>query len=675
MNDKFYPVEADGFSLVFDESGNLPWLQFSGKDIQLSYGYTIYEIDGIETIATYLASEQGLAYRLETKKLAKKSITGKVVVISGPQVSFHFEVDQPGAAKRVGLSFFLPESANIHLAEYRSIGHLVDKDMPNGETYTCKLCYNFLLVDLNETWLRLQADTNSFNAAEVTIVRRPQSFNIIFTWPIDTDASIALFPTQEAAIQDFQRIIDRDYGAQKMCDPKRNEESWVHKTKAIITADMVRPNWEITHDYEDIQNLAYDLKEAGCPADTLFYLPGWQGPYDALYPTYWPYPDLGGEEGFRRMVDAMHESGYRVMIHVNGWGIDPYHPDIDQLEKYILRYKDGGFIGWQTDGRWLPPSRSIKVTPARIPLSASNSSKFFFQTIPIPGFSEILLTLGGIKARDGRIRLTAHKRSITSPVDWFSDHESFDYPFPLLLMPGINDIEVEVIGVDEVDWSSAWYCCRDGFTSDDLYSSWSWPILWADTQHPEFIELFINNVCKMVRRFGVDAVHVDATWPNQPDMSPPCAEIIQRLQEELPDIVLSSEAVMSFSEMGIWAFSQNATLGLIDSRRRPREQGSLPLAIGSEELYAWLDKPSPVCAFAQDYFYNYPHLVAANSFVKVGKISNIYSPRKFPLTSDEQWKVWHDAQRLNYIPGLRANYREFGLDEETRAAIAELLVS
>jgi hypothetical protein len=140
-----------------------------------------------------------------------------------------------------------------------------------------------------------------------------------------------------------------------MRDPKRNEESWVHKTKAIITADMVRPNWEITHDYDDLQNLAYDLKEAGCPADTIFYLPGWQGPYDALYPTYWPFPDLGGEEGFRRMVDAMHESGYRVMIHVNGWGIDPYHPDIDQLEKYILRYEDGGFIGWQTDGRWLPP--------------------------------------------------------------------------------------------------------------------------------------------------------------------------------------------------------------------------------------------------------------------------------------------------------------------------------
>jgi hypothetical protein len=163
--------------------------------------------------------------------------------------------------------------------------------------------------------------------------------------------------------------------------------------------------------------------------------------------------------------------------------------------------------------------------------------------------------LNGIKAGEGRIRLTAHKRSITSPVGWFSDPESFDYPFPLLLMPGGNDVEVEVIGEGEVDWSSAWYCCRDGFTSDDLYSSWSWPILWADMQHPEFIELFINNVFKIVRRFGVDAVHVDATWPNQPDMSPPCAEIIQHLQEELPDIVLSSEAVMSFSEMGIWAFS------------------------------------------------------------------------------------------------------------------------
>lgn len=673
MKDKIYPVRAEGFSLDFDANGNIPWLQFSGKEIRLSYGYTVYEIDGVETIATYLPGETGLAYRLETKKLAKESSTGKLVVIPGPEVKFHFEVDQPSEAKRVGLSFFLPESANIHLAEYRSTGHLVDRDMPNGETYTCKLCYNFLLVDLDETWLRLRADANFFNSAEATIVRRPQSFNLIFTWPNDADASLALFPSKEAALQDFQTIVDRDFGSRKMRDPGRNEESWVHNTKVVITADMIRPNREITHDYEDVRNLVHDLKDAGCPADTLFYLPGWQGPYDALYPSYWPSLELGGEEGFRRMVDAMHDSGYRVMIHTNGWGIDPYHPEIDQLEKYILRYEDGGFIGWQTDGRWLPPSRSVKITSAHISLSRpDNSRRFLFQTIPIPDLSETLLTIGGVMARDGRIRLTANKRSITSPAGWFNDHDCYDYPFPLLLWPGVNKIEVEVIGEGEVDWSGAWYCCRDAFTAENLYASWSWPILWADTQHPEFIDLFVNNVCKMAREFSVDAVHIDATWPNQPHMSPPCPEILQRIQQEIPGVVLSSEALMSFSEMSMWSFSQNATLGLIDPRRRPKEQGSLPLATGAEELYAWLDKPSPVCAFAQDYFYNYPHLVAANGFVPVGKISNLYSPRKIPLTSDEQWKVWRDAQRLNYIPGLRVNYREFGLDEETRAAIAEL---
>lgn len=86
----------------------------------------------------------------------------------------------------------------------------------------------------------------------------------------------------------------------------------------------------------------------------------------------------------------------------------------------------------------------------------------------------------------------------------------------------------------------------------------------------------------------MDAVHVDAAWPG----------LLQRLQEALPDIVLGSEAVLSFSEMGLWGFSRNAVLGLVDPRRRPKEQGGLPLATGVEALYAWLDKPSPVCAFA-----------------------------------------------------------------------------
>jgi hypothetical protein len=176
----------------------------------------------------------------------------------------------------------------------------------------------------------------------------------------------------------------------------------------------------------------------------------------------------------------------------------------------------------------------------------------------------------------------------------------------------------------------------------------------------------------MVREFGVDAVHIDASWPNQPQLTPPIDLLIRGLQEELPNTVLASESVLSFEELGVWAFSQGAVQGLVDPRLRPKEQGSLALESGHDILYGWMDQPSDVCAFVKDYFYPYPHLVAANSFVPVGKIANLYPERKIPLSSAEQFKVMRDARRLGYLPGLRVNYRKYGLDPETRQIIQEL---
>ena len=55
-----------------------------------------------------------------------------------------------------------------------------------------------------------------------------------------------------------------------------------------------------------------------------------------------------------------------------------------------------------------------------------------------------------------------------------------------------------------------------------------------------------------------------------------------------------------------------------------------------------------------------------------GKVCNIFPPRRIPRTSEAQWRVLRDAERMDYVPGLRVNYRDYGLDPETREAIMEL---
>jgi hypothetical protein len=51
-----------------------------------------------------------------------------------------------------------------------------------------------------------------------------------------------------------------------------------------------------------------------------------------------------GESKFRELTDYLHNNGFRLMIHTTGWGIDPYHPDIDALQKLVVR-KGGQFTG------------------------------------------------------------------------------------------------------------------------------------------------------------------------------------------------------------------------------------------------------------------------------------------------------------------------------------------
>lgn len=71
-------------------------------------------------------------------------------------------------------------------------------------------------------------------------------------------------------------------------------------------------------------------------------------------------------------------------------------------------------------------------------------------------------------------------------------------------------------------------------------------------------------------------------------------------------------------------------------KHHPGEQASLTPLMRLDELYAWLDKPSPVCRFVKKYLIIYPHLCAANAFVPVGKVCNIYPPRLIPLQKEEQ---------------------------------------
>jgi len=61
-----------------------------------------------------------------------------------------------------------------------------------------------------------------------------------------------------------------------------------------------------------------------------------------------------------------------------------------------------------------------------------------------------------------------------------------------------------------------------------------------------------------------------------------------------------------------------------------------------------------------------------DAFVPVGKIVAIFPPQLTPRPKEELWRIIRNARKLNYIPSLRLNYREYGIDEEAKKAIQEI---
>ncbi|MBI4166107.1 MAG: hypothetical protein HY508_10290 [Acidobacteria bacterium] len=675
-------VEAGKCNLRFDNGGNIRKIGFQDKVFELPSPYSYFELDGELAEAEHLAGTKDLSFRL---KGGKKR--GTVTVSGDKEVRFRIAAEGKDTLKEAGLVLTFPAAGVFHLAEYLNIGRQLDKEMPVGESYTAQLLYNFLLAEHNGMWIRFRTDEKkSLSKAKCHIARLPEMFTVTFTWPADTEARLTVFSSMEEALNDYEKWLEAEAGARKLKD-RDNTPQWVREIKLVVTVDMMRSDWEIAHDYSDLLNLAKQISEIRNPREVLFYVPGWQGAYDSTHPTYKPHPELGGDSKFRELTDYFHEKGFRLMIHTTGWGIDPYHPEIDALQKLAVR-KEGRFQGFQipdlVDNTWGPLSTPLKFRTPKISLrDSARKGAFSFQTDPVPARCEALFTLGGVKTKIGRVRLTVGRRTVSTPPGWFESHDAYDFPFPLALGPGENQVKVSAAGESAIDWSGSWYRIRYTFVPDGPYATETHPILMADMTNPEYIRIYTDNVSSVVRQYGIDAVHIDATRFDSAE------EMLTRLKEKIPGVAIACEWSTTFKAMGYWTFWQGARQSLPDyaeiirgDRRGTQELfaefGSCgpstlsPSGAEETEAYGWLDKPSAVCGFVRNYIIPYPHLCSASGFVPIGKVCNIFPPRLMPLHNEVLWKVLKDAKRLDYVPGLRVNYRKYGLDGETKKAIKDI---
>ena len=652
-----------------DGCGNFLEITHAGKSVHFPLKRTLYEIDGDACDVSAAVVHDGiLSLRLVTNRAS-----GKLLVRSQSRgVRLSLEPESERAPENVGIVLPFPLEAKFHLPETYNLSRRIDHTMPVGECYTAQLDYNFFLVELNGLWIMLTSRQTRLGRSAVEISRNPELFLVTFVWKASDEVFVSLFPSMDDAMQDYEEWL-RGLGVNGLKDDP-SLPIWVNNVKLVIVVDMMRSNWEIAHDYDDVIRLAKDLRSVGAPEDTIVYIPGWNGAYDSTYPTYRPHAELGGDGKFKEMIETLHRCHLRVMIHTNAWGLDPYHKDIDKLLSYVARDEDGKFQGWQTGGRiWggsYPLSRPLRFRSGKVEIRAPRGLKSFeFETTYVPDTCEALVKIGGLEIGGARCKVTIGRRSMLTPPGWFKEHDEYVFPFPFLLRTGVNRVSVEIPDECEPLWNGSWYEIYRCFIPKDPYASWTHPILLADVNNEDWVRIFVKEVAKTVRKYEVDAVHVDATPYDT------ARKLLDELRRELPDIPFGGETLETLWDLGFWTFCQNARqslTGYLNVACGTCQQGSLPDRSRIDELYGWLDNPSPVRDFLNDYIRFYPHLCAADAFVPVGKVCNTFPSRLSPRSSDELWKTLRDARRLGYIPALRVNYREHGLDEQTRRAIREL---
>ena len=168
---------------------------------------------------------------------------------------------------------------------------------------------------------------------------------------------------------------------------------WINKCRLIILIDMWLSNGKIMHDYQDVIGLIEKLRKVNAPKNTILYLVGWSWKYDGRYPEYIPAPELGGYEKFKALIKQAHRYEFKVMPHMNYWGMDKTLPDFKRFKKYQAINPNGKKQGWPgrtPNGSTLPfvyispgakPWRRYLINKILFAVNSFNLDGIFFDQI------------------------------------------------------------------------------------------------------------------------------------------------------------------------------------------------------------------------------------------------------------------------------------------------------
>jgi len=676
-------ISTGRFAAHLDDGANIRSIDFQGQTYVPKVACTYFEIDGQCAYWARIPGADGHAYAVPAfdqaredrvrsmEKLERVDDGWKLFIL--PRMG-ELEIRANNVAEgfensRVSMSLSFPDSAKIHLAEKKTVGRLLDADMPLEESFETGMDYNLIIIELPGFALRFRTEDEQMGATRACVRRHGSTFTVTFTWRTGSAALLGAFENYDAAHADFLTWVRQVKKLRRLKD-RDDVPAWYHDIRMALPINLLLSNWHEFLNYEDVKNLAKDAAKYIDPKKVLLYLTGWAGAFDGCEPAYVPAPELGGEAAFRHMIDAVHALGYHVMLHTTIWGIDPYDEKIEEYEA-MSRKKDGKLSGWQIcrerEDRMIP----FKFRSPRIALKDYAKGDVF--TVPfgyVPGDCYAYMTVGGARGK-GRIKLNHGRYPIWSPTGWFEHDDICDYIYPIYLSEGQADIEVTV--PEGMDISDAFIQIRMTTTYTSPWTVWSRPMLMGRKDSDAYNALISKRLRAVTLEYGIDAMYLDAAcfYGEKDGYKQTIMSIVDALPEKT---VYACEFLSTWEEMDFWmsCFLQYPPDMLVSKFPAVcvREFSCPPMLEGVYKFNAWLDKTSPICDFAKEYI---RYWAPGPGFKPVCHVANIMTqPRKIPVSDKETWRIFHNMIRMNELPNLRINYRDYGLDEQTILALREI---
>jgi hypothetical protein len=141
-----------------------------------------------------------------------------------------------------------------------------------------------------------------------------------------------------------------------------NVPTWLRDTKLVVALHGAHWTGFIFNDYAKQLTILRWIATQIDPKNVLVFLPGWDGRYYWNYPLYQTDPRMGGDKGFRQLIDEGHKLGFHFSAMFGTNSANRELPVFKKFADAVTQHTDGdnwdlNWVDWDNDRHgdgWMP---------------------------------------------------------------------------------------------------------------------------------------------------------------------------------------------------------------------------------------------------------------------------------------------------------------------------------